>query len=268
MATLSATPYAFGGPFFYFTSPEEYKAKYKKNIDKDTGVAYEEYEIDYIDGDEHEFLVFQAMSSRSYGLPQSQIQAYFDKVDEIDADELPAIAYLIEDLNYEIDDAIQKAEEVHMIDETPKEAVYSFVDDMGGVAELGEQNTSMYFDYDSFGRDVRIEGGIDPSYDDDQYPVQDEPSEDDFDDEDDFEEAVEQYDEWKEAQQEYDRMSDEDIGYKVIDEIYGGVDQVDKSIVQRYYDFEAFARDLVLNGDWAEFRHGNENYTVMNASAL
>lgn len=265
MANLSATPYAYGGKFFFFESLDEYEAKYKKNVDKDTGVPYEEYEIDFQDGDEHEALIFKVLSTRSYGLPQNQIEKYFELVDEIDENDAPALAYLVEDLGYDdIEEAISKVEEVQIQEGDAKDAVYDFVDSMGGVSELGKRTTDMYFDYDKFGRDLRIEGALDPTYDEDNFPVQEEPSEDDYEDEDDYEEAVEQYDDYVEAQKNYDRMDDEDIGYEYVEM----VGELDDTTAERYFDYESFARDLVLNGDWSETRINNTDYTITNAAVL
>lgn len=272
MATFSATPYAYGGPFFYFESLEEYEDKYKKNKDKDTGLPYEEYEIVLQDGDSTEFAVYKAMASDRFGLPQHQIEEYFDRVDEIGGlrdDELAAIAYLTDDLNMDFKDALDKYDEVALFEGDKEAAMEEYVDGMGGVGELGDNVIEMYFDYDNFGRNLKIEGSFDPMNDEDR--VTEKPDPDDYEDgEDDFDylEELEQFEEYEAAQDAYDRMSNQDLGYYVVDDVYGGVSQLTKDQQEYFFDFESFARDAEINGEIAEFRHDGTLYTVTNVLSL
>ena len=41
---------------------------------------------------------------------------------------------------------------------------------------------------------------------------------------------------------------DEKIGYGYIDEVMCGIDQLPREVLERYFDFEAYGRDLRLNG--------------------
>lgn len=84
----------------------------------------------------------------------------------------------------------------------------------------GISNPENYFDYESFGRDLRLE-----------YSPQDE---------DDPETAEEFYcgDE---------NASDEDIGYEYVESI-GGVDQLGKDTIENYFDVEKLGRDLSFDG--------------------
>ena len=42
---------------------------------------------------------------------------------------------------------------------------------------------------------------------------------------------------------------DEKIGYGYIDEVMCGIDQLPREVLERYFDFEAYGRDLRLSGD-------------------
>jgi len=55
--TLCAVPYAYGVPFFYFDSREEYKEQYHKNFER---YHCEEYEFQYIDGDDITWVLWKA----------------------------------------------------------------------------------------------------------------------------------------------------------------------------------------------------------------
>jgi len=257
--SLSATPYASEGPFFFFSSMEEYEKKYKGNVDKYTGLPYEEYMIDFQDGDASEATLFKAME-----VSQANVDEFFDLVDTIDEDQLPAIQWLT-DRGYDFKEALEKAEEVMLREGDLEDAAYDYVEDVG---IEGADPNGYHFNYDGFGRDIRIEGGFDPSNDEDQHPVQEKPTPADFPDEDDLEEAEEQYEEYQEAQREYDRMSDQDLGYYVVDDVYGGLSEVGEQTLANYFDYADFGSTADINGDWDEFDYEGTTYVVVNASDL
>ena len=262
MAKLYANPYGYGGVGFYFDDAEEFHKKFKEHLHKGSDPPYEEYEIDFIDGDDFEHTIFDALK-----VSQGDVDRYFELLDELDPDSAPALYVLTEQLGYSFEPALEKLEDAYVYEGTAKDYAYEYVDEVGWEG-VGDNMIEGNFDYDSFGRDVRIEGGIDPANDEDQYPVQEEPERDDFDDEYDFDEAVEQYAEFVEAEKKYDRMTDQEIGEYVVYDIYGGTDQLAPETLQNYFDYEAFARDLTLNGDWAEFRYDGDDYVLVNALAL
>lgn len=43
--------------------------------------------------------------------------------------------------------------------------------------------------------------------------------------------------------------NDEDLGYYIIDNIYGGVEQLDKDTLERYFDYEAYGSDAAYDYD-------------------
>mgnify|MGYP003640320546 CR=1 FL=1 len=261
MANLYAGSYGYGGPGFYFDSSEEYDKKYKENLNKGESAPNEEYEIDFIDGSAFELAVFNAVE-----VHQGDVTKYFDLLDELDEDLMPAIHALTDYGGYDFKDALEKAEEASVFEGSLTDAAYDYVESVGWEG-MGD-SASNYFDYDSFGRDIRIEGSMDPANDEDQYPVNEEPAQSDFEDEDDYDEAVEQYEEFSEAEKDYDRMSDEDLGYSVVDDIYGGVENMSEENQENYFNYEAFGRDANLNSDWHAFRYDDTDYVILNWSGL
>ena len=42
---------------------------------------------------------------------------------------------------------------------------------------------------------------------------------------------------------------EQEVGYACVDEIYGGPEYLSKEILERYFDYEAFGRDILLSGE-------------------
>ena len=42
---------------------------------------------------------------------------------------------------------------------------------------------------------------------------------------------------------------EQEVGYAYVDEIYGGPEYLSKEILERYFDYEAFGRDILLGGE-------------------
>lgn len=92
---------------------------------------------------------------------------------------------------------------------------YSYVDSIGF---SGLSNVENYFDYEAYGRDIRIE----------YYPMEaGDP------------ETAEEY--WCGDE----RADDEEIGHAVVNQL--GWDGVGKESQERYFDYEAFGRDLQID---------------------
>ena len=63
-------------------------------------------------------------------------------------------------------------------------------------------------------------------------------------------------------------MSHKDLGEYVVDEVYGGLDEMSPKLVEQYFDHAAWARDVTMNGDWNETTVNGTDYTITNASSL
>jgi antirestriction protein len=232
---LVAQPYAFGAPFWYFGSAEEFDKQYKAHL------PVEEYEIDLIDGDDLEALLFKAMQ-----VSQGNVHEYFEKLDEIGGmqeHELAAFHYATDDLGIsDIDDAIALAQdEIRVTEGTARDYVYELIEGSGGVEALSENQLEMYFDYEMFGRDIRPDI-VDSRIEDARHAARDE-------DEDAAQEAVEE---------EYDAISDEQLGLNYVDEVgFKGIGNP-----ETYFDYESYTRDMEMNGEVTEFRFAGKTWAT------
>lgn len=78
-----------------------------------------------------------------------------------DMDEYQIIGFgLYRNHGYSIEDALERSEDIvvypNCVDMT--DVAYEYVDTIGGIEALGRDTLEMYFDYDSFGRDLGING--------------------------------------------------------------------------------------------------------------
>ena len=203
---LYANPYDISAKGFYFSDFDEYEKKEKKS-------RAEEFEIELIDGDDDEQMLFDAMS-----VNQVNLEEYFELADELDEDEIFALKILIDDLGYDFDDAMDKKEELVVYGEfdSDEDFAMEYVEGIGSIADALGDNAESYFDFDAFGRDLRIEGYCD--------------------DEDDEGEEVDNCED----------MSDQEIGEQVVDEM-GGVGELSKQNQEMYFDWSKFARDLMMD---------------------
>jgi len=229
--TLHAQPYDTSGIGFYFKSAEDYDKKEAKNRN-------EEFEIEFIDGSDLEFAVYKAME-----VNQGNLHEFFDAVDSVDEDDLPALQWLTDDYGMDFAEALERVEEVSVFEGTAKDYAYEWVEDVGLPG-----NSDYYFDYEAFGRDVYIEGTMRP-------------------DPDNFDEGEDDPD-FIEADEDYDRMSHQELGEYVVDDVYGGVEELGKQTISNYFDYDAFARDATLNGDWVEISLNGQRYVITNALGL
>jgi antirestriction protein len=202
---LYANPYA-GGKGFYFGDYEDFEEQYEES-------PHEEFEIDFIDGDESEQKLFKAMD-----VNQGNLEDYFDILDEHDEGEIDAIVIILEDINYgDLDYAREHAPDLAIYGEfdSDEDFAFEFVDSMGGVEALGEQAQS-YFDFEAFGRDLRISGDLDdPDADEDE-------------------------EQW------WEDLDDQEIGEHVIDN-WGGFEILSKAQQEMYFDWDKYARDLMFD---------------------
>ena len=53
----------------------------------------------------------------------------------------------------------------------------------------------------------------------------------------------------------YDCMTDEDLGYQLVD-MFGGTENLDKDTLEMYFDYDGYGRDAKINGDFVEIEYG------------
>lgn len=98
-------------------------------------------------------------------------------------------------------------------------------EDLGraAVEEIGfPRNLEMYFDYEEFGEAV-IDGGF-----------------------------LEEMEEYTDVYDRYASMSSEELGETYVFEIYGDLENLDKSLLEKYFNYEAFGRDLAFEYTYVE----------------
>jgi antirestriction protein len=135
-------------------------------------------------------------------------------------DDVAAMAEILEEHPYavvkaatdfvgdDVDALKEWLDEGYGIYESDRDYVEQLIDDAGGPSKaLGKDAINFYFDYDAFGHDLSIDAD-------------------------------------EEDSERYEGMSDEEIGMQYMDDVYG--DEIPKDLVDRYFDFDAYARDVFL----------------------
>ena len=147
-----ATPYDISATGFYFSSFEEYQKK-AKNHRNEYGDLVEEYEMQFIDGDN--CTLFSAL-----GVNQANLQQWFSEFENLPEEKAVKALYLIEDCGYEISDFMtDRLDEVYLFEGTAREYVEDYIENTG-MLEAMPENLQPYFDYDAFTRDMLLNGEI------------------------------------------------------------------------------------------------------------
>ena len=233
MPELYANPYSGSG--FYFSDLADYEAQVKRKR------GDFEHTIMFIDGDDDEQQLFTAMSGRD-GLYPVDLEDYYDVID-MDDGEKAALYWLLDNLQMKIADALKKIEDVGLREGSAEDYVYDLIEDVG----LPGNAADFYFDYDRFGRDLSIDGALDP--DPDNY----DEGEDDPD--------------YIEEEERVSGLTNQEYGIEYVDRL-GGVDQLSKQTISDYFDYDAFVRDLEINGEIDTFSFAGTDYVVDNAASL
>jgi antirestriction protein len=204
MPQLYANPYNTSATGFYFESLDEFKKKAKAS-------RVEEFEIDFIDGDEIDQMLFRAMS-----VTQGTLDEYWDAIAHTDDDDAIRLAILMEDMGYDYEDAQDRREDLIVYGgfDSDEDFAYEYVESIGSLEDALGKNIQNYFDYEAFGRDLRISGDL---YDPDD----------------------------PDAEERYEDMSDQEIGEEVADSL--GWEAVGKRNLEMYFDWGTFARDLMFD---------------------
>ena len=97
MTRLFAQPYDISATGFYFDTSEEYEQKAAKNRN-DFGGIVEEYEIQFIDGEEIDCALFKAL-----GVHQGNFGQYLDACDEWSEDDKRKVIIAVGEAGYRFD---------------------------------------------------------------------------------------------------------------------------------------------------------------------
>ena len=145
-------PYAGSEKGAYFSTFEEYEAL----AERLRAQNIEEWEIDWIDGDEDLRRVWEAAGGSSSG--QMIIERFIEEVADgyLEDYELAALAYLMSYLGYDLVDALTKYDEVILSEQSPADYVQDYFEETMEIpSEL-----RFYIDWEKMARDWSINGDI------------------------------------------------------------------------------------------------------------
>ena len=127
---------------------------------------------------------------------------------------------------YDMRDAIDKVidnDYIYLEGDTEEDLAYSYIDMAGSFEDaVSKEDKQYYFDYEAYGRDLVLGGDYSESYDD----------EDNFLGYEDYEGNI------------VDVSSEKELGEYVIDDIFGGVDQLGDEEIERYFDYTWWGENL------------------------
>ena len=219
MAQLYANPYG-GFPGFYFDSLDDYEDKQQSVW----GDSDPEHSIDFINGSTQE----QELWSEGGNDSPAEIEGYYDLLNEPDYIQEMVYAALALGIAQDFEGARGAADDAFVRQGDMQSLAEEFVEE-----EM--VNTANYFDYERYGRDLRIGGDMTNDLD------PDDPDEAD-------------------SIRFYENMSDQELGEHVVDNIYGGQVNDILSSAPWYVDIDAVARDL--EHDYVEFEFGGQDFTA------
>lgn len=149
MIQLHAQPYDLAASGFYFESAEEYDAKAKTNRN-DFGGRVEEYEIQFIDGDDVDFAL-----AKAWGLHQGNFAAFLEAAEEWDEDDKHRYIIAVGECGYDhgsvADDPSGVDIQLYAVS-SMRELAEQFVDE-GLFGDIPER-LQLYLDYDLIARDL------------------------------------------------------------------------------------------------------------------
>jgi Antirestriction protein (ArdA) len=150
MTTLHAQPYNIDACGFYFTSAEEYETKQEALRDR-FGAPVEEFEIQYIDGDESQ--LFEACK-----IHQGNLATWFDDIESLDRQEKAQLFYLVDQGGYDLSEALECYDDVCLYEGPLLDAATGLFDELY-LHDVPEAVRN-YIDYDAFANDCRVNGDM------------------------------------------------------------------------------------------------------------
>lgn len=150
MSTFFAQPYNLDAVGFYFETLDAYSEKSENLLDV-FGNPVEEFEIQFIDGDDCE--LFSVC-----GINQGNLQTWFETVADLSDQEKTALFYLRSVLGYNLENALDKLEDVNLSEGNLKDVAETLFDEfyLNDVPE----SVRAYIDYEKYARDCEIGGDL------------------------------------------------------------------------------------------------------------
>ena len=153
MTVLHAQPYNLEAAGFYFDDATDYEVKAEGRTDR-YGCPVEEYEIQFIDGEDADAQLFNVC-----GINQVTLNLWFDEIEPLDDWQKPALFFLVSQRGYDVRDALQKLDEVTLYEGELLEAATELFDEC--YAHEIPEKLRFYVDYERFANDCRLGGDMD-----------------------------------------------------------------------------------------------------------
>jgi hypothetical protein len=152
MTTLFAQPYDLAANGFYFETAKDYNAK-AKALRNDYGQRVEEFEIQFIDGDDIDCDLAKAIS-----INQANANRFLELAEEWDNDQKTRFILAVGECGYQFDLNNDNPDDldvdIYQLD-SMRELAEQFVDE-GLCGEIPE-GMQYYFDYDAYARDLAMD---------------------------------------------------------------------------------------------------------------
>jgi hypothetical protein len=150
MTILHASPYNPDARGFNFSTAEEFTTQASALLDR-YGNAVEEFELQYLDGEDSQ--LFEAC-----GINQCNLPTWFDDIEPLEDYEKAALFYLVDQVGYRLNEALEKIADVCISECSLIDAASELFDE----CYLSEvpQAIQNYIDYDAFARDCRLGGDM------------------------------------------------------------------------------------------------------------
>ncbi len=149
---LHAQPYDISATGFYFRSLEDYEQK-STNHKNDYGDEVEEYEIQFIDGDDLDCDLFKALS-----IHQGNFNHYFTACEDWDDDQKIKVIIAVDEAGYdfELENGDPDDFDIDLYEQdTLRDLAEQFIEE-GLFGEIPE-NIRFYLDYDAIARDLGMD---------------------------------------------------------------------------------------------------------------
>jgi hypothetical protein len=150
MTTLYANPYNIDAAGFYFNDANEFIEK-STNLTGRYGNQLEEFEIDFIDGDD-------AALFNACAINQANLNTWFDDIETLDDHEKINLYYLLSVAGYTLSQALDKLDEPSIKQSSLRDAAEELFDECW-LHEVPE-SIRFYIDYDKFARDCEMGGDL------------------------------------------------------------------------------------------------------------
>ncbi|MFZ6773257.1 antirestriction protein ArdA [Undibacterium sp. SXout7W] len=150
MSTYFAQPYNTNANGFYFDSLDDYTSQSENLLDR-FGNPVEEFEIQFIDGDDSE--LFSACS-----IDQGSLAVWFETIVDLSDYEKTGLYYLRSVLGYCLENALDKLDDVNLSEGNLMDVAETLFDEF--YLDDVPESVRAYIDYEKYARDCELGGDL------------------------------------------------------------------------------------------------------------